>query len=163
MGSLALLWVGGDASMDDDPLPIARIASLAIALMLLWPALVVADDGITLYWYGDESDGHLGRETAFASWYCPPTNVPLTVRADWLGIALNDFRPGAEMIITVVGMPAWARTWPELEEVIGNTVVAYVADRPGGEYGDAWRATFSALTNGRLWIGKLYVEIEEVK
>jgi len=143
-------------------LAVLCLAILVLALALIWPAPVMADDGIvSLYWYGADSDCHLGRETAFASWWEPPS-IPLLVRDDWHGVALNGLAPGAWVRITVVGVPEWGRGWLD-EKLIGNFTLAVVADRPGGEYGDAWPATFSALTNGRLWIGKLQVKIEIVE
>ena len=137
--------------------------ALTFAVFIILPCQVSADmEYAVLFWYGCEADGHLGRPTAFASWYEPPS-IPLVVRADWPGIALHGYAPGTRVRITVVGLPEWTTSWPELSGIVGNSVTAYVADRPGGEYGDAWPATFLALTNGRLWIGKLYVEIEVIE
>jgi len=148
--------------MNDELIPIMRVMILALVLVLLWPAPVVADDGVVpLFWYGSTNDNHLGRETAFASWWEPP-DIPLVVRDDWPGVALNGWAPGTWVWITVVGVPEWGRGWLD-EQLVGNSILAVVADRPGGEYGDAWPETFSALTNGRLWIGKLYVEIEVIE
>lgn len=60
----------------------------------------------------------------------------------------------------MVGLPAWAESWPELDRLIGRSTVAVVADRPGGQYADAWWITFWKLAPP--WVGVLYVEIEEV-
>lgn len=145
--------------MTDPPLSPIVATLLSLALVVV-PVAAHADPGptpIPLYYYGTEGDGHLGRETAFATWWSPP-QVPLTVCPWWPGIALNGWPPGARVRITVVGLPRWAVSWPELASVIGNSTIAYVADRPGGEYGDAWLATFQQLAP--LWVGKLYVMVE---
>lgn len=135
------------------------VAALIITLAsCLSPMDVAARGGIPCYYYGTEDDGHLGRPTAFASWWAPPV-IPLEVRGDWLGVALAGYRPGTRVRITVMALPSWA--WDELEDVVvGRSVLAVVADRPGGDYCDTWPATFRVLTGGRMWIGKVYVEIE---
>jgi len=150
--------------MDDPPLPTRRFAlALALALALTLGPVYAGPPPtpIPLFNYGVGSDGNLHRPTAFATWWEPPANVPLTVRPDWPGVALSGWRPGAEVIITVVGVPEWGKGWLD-KLLIGNSTIAVVADRPGEDwYGDAWRLTFSRLAP--LWVGRLWVKIEAVK
>lgn len=140
---------------------IAGVLSLALVVV---PVSVYANPGpipIPLYWYGTDDDGDLYRSTAFASWHEPPPNVPLTVRPDWRGVALNGWVPGARVRITVVNQPTWTATWHELDDVVGRSTIAYVADRPGGDFGDAWPATFQELAP--LWVGRLEVVVESAE
>ncbi len=110
-------------------------------------ALAVA---LVCTWYGL---GHLGRETAFASWWDKPA-IPLTVRDS----SLKGLAPGTWVRLTVMDLPSWA--WPGLrEEMIGKSVLAVVADRPGGCDCDMWPETFRRLSGGRLWVGRLEVEV----
>jgi len=114
------------------------------------------------YYYGTEQDGHLGKPTAFADWRdgSVPGWLPLEVRDDWPGVAVRGLRPGAVVRLTVVDLPGWAGD--ELRaELVGRSILAVVADRPGGDYVDCWPLTFSRLTGGRTWVGKVYVEITE--
>lgn len=140
--------------------------SLAIGLVLTFSMIVSvasADNpGIPCYHYGTETDGYLWKETAFATWWFPPP-IPLTVRPDFMGIALAGYLPGTLVEIGIVDLPFWA--WEELrEDLIGRTVIAVVADRPGlPTYADAWSMTFWALSGGRMWVGLLYVEITELQ
>ena len=131
---------------------------LAFAAFIALACRVSADTEHTvLFWYGSSDDGHLGRPTAFASWWVIPEDIPLVVRDDWPGVALRGYAPGTKVRITVVGVPEWGRGWLD-EQLIGNSTLAVVADRPGGPYGDAWQWTFQQLAP--LWVGKLYVKIE---
>ena len=134
------------------------VGLLPLGCFILTSPIIYADNPIPLYHYGTVSDGNLHRPTAFATWWEPPANVPLTVRHDFAGVALSGWKPGAEVIITVVALEEWTETWPELDSVIGNSAIAVVADRPGEDwYGDAWRLTFSRLAP--LWVGKLWVVV----
>ena len=138
------------------------LTRLAIVLVFLITANVVSADNprIPCYFYGNETDGHLWKETAFATWWWPPP-IPLIVRPDFMGIALAGYLPGTLVKIEIVGLPSWA--WEALrEELIGRAVVAVVADRPGGCACDMWPLTFSRLTGGRMWVGLLYVKITEL-
>ena len=134
---------------------------LVIAFSIV-PSVVSANNPIPCYFYGTETDGYLGKATAFATWWFPP-NIPLAVRDDYLGIALAGYEPGARVELTVVDLPDWA--WEGLrEELIGRKVIAVVTDRPGSsEYVDAWPATFWALSGGRMWIGQLFVQIQVLR
>lgn len=144
--------------MDEPPL-IRRCAALAVVLALLWSATAAADPGpIPLFHYG-VGDGNGYQPTAFAESWMRPGWVPDRVLRNWPGVALSGLPPGTRVKLTVVGLPKWAATWPELGSVIGNSTIAYVADRPGEKwYGDAWRLTFSRLAP--LWVGRLEVEYE---
>ena len=144
------------------PLHWLLIALMVLTLLLLWCGKAEADPGtVPLFWYGGESDGKLGAPTAFADSWTRPWWLWPTVRDDRLGIALVGYEPGTWVRVTVVGLPGWASSWPELWEVIGNSTIAVVADRPGAEwYADGWKFTFSRLAP--LWVGVLDVEIEEV-
>lgn len=87
--------------------------------------------------------------------------MPSVVCKYWPGIALSSLPPGTAVRITVIGLPTWADTWPELDDIVGNTAVAFVADRPGEDwYADAWPVVFKALSGDRLWVGRLYVSIQ---
>ncbi len=147
--------------MDEPPLLIRCVMLAVVVLMLLGPGIAVADPGPTPLFHYGIGDGHLYRPTAFAESWTRPDWVPDRVLRDWPGIALAGLAPGTRVRITVVGLPGWAASWPELDDVIGRSTIAYVSDRPGENwYGDAWPVTFLALTNGRLWVGKLYVKYE---
>lgn len=136
-----------------------RCIMLAVVLLLLCPGWAGADPGpISLFFYG-VGDGHLYQPTAFAESWMRPDWVPDRVLPDWPGIALAGLPPGTRVRVTVVGLPEWAESWPELDSVVGRSTIAYVADRPGEDwYGDAWWATFGQLAPH--WVGKLYVEYE---
>jgi len=130
---------------------------LALALALLMAGQASADGPLPLYHYG-VNDGHLGRPTAFADSWQRPVWVPDRVRDDWPGIALQDYPPGTRVRITVVAVPRWGRGW--LDHLVGRSTVAVVADRPGGDYADAWWLTFGRLAP--QWVGKLYVRVERL-
>lgn len=134
----------------------------AIITLLLLPASASADPGtIPLYHYGTD-DGNLGKPTAFAGSWQGSNWLWRTVRDDKPGVALPYLAPGTWVRLTVVDIPAWAYTWPELVELIGNSTLAVVAGRPGKRwYGDAWKLTFERLAP--LWVGKLYVEVQVVE
>jgi len=136
--------------------------ALAFVLMFLLAQSAAADtEFTTLFWYGAETDGHLGAPTAFADRWDRPTWLWRTVRDDRPGIALCGYEPGAAVRITVVGTPGWTKSWPELDGLAGRSTVAYVADRPGEcWYADAWSWTFGRLAP--LWIGRLFVKIEKL-
>jgi len=133
---------------------------LAVVLAALLARRVeAASEHMPLFWYGSEGDGKLGAPTAFADRWDRPTWLWDTVRDDRPGVALAGYAPGTWVRITVISMPSWASSWPELEGVVGRSVVAVVADRPGASwYADAWPLTFRRLAP--LWVGKLYVRIE---
>jgi len=135
------------------------ILVLALVLALLWQHGAGADPGpIPLFHYG-VGDGQLYQPTAFAESWTRPDWLPDRVLRNWPGIALAGLPPGTQVRITVVALPGWAESWPELDSVVGRSAVAYVADRPGDDwYGDAWWATFNQLAPG--WVGKLWVEYE---
>ena len=122
------------------------------------PTVAYADPGtIPLFHYGT-GDGNLHQPTAFAKSWMRPDWVPDRVLKDWPGIALAEYPPGTKVQITVVGLPKWAASWPELDNVIGRSTIAYIADRPGASwYGDAWGWTFNQLAPH--WVGKLWVEV----
>jgi len=132
---------------------------LAVIMLLIWPPTVAADPGPTpLFHYGTKDRHHL-RLTAFAESWTRPSWVPDRVLRNWPGVALSGLPPGTCVVITVVGLPEWAASWPELDSVIGNSTIAYVVDRPGEKwYGDAWELTFRRLAP--LWVGKLYIKYE---
>lgn len=137
------------------------IALVLCLLLILATARVRADPGeVPLYHYGI-GDGKLGKPTAFAESWTRPLWVPSTVQRNWPGIALADLPPGTLVKITVVGLPNWADTWPELDALLGRMAFAYVADRPGGAYADAWWEVFGCLAPH--WVGVLYVEIMVVR
>ena len=137
------------------------ICLAVVILTLLLVQSASADECTTLFWYGGGSDGHLGSATAFADRWDRPTWLWRKVRDDRLGIALCGYEPGAVVRITVITVPGWASTWPELDAVIGRSTIAYVADRPGEcWYADAWLLTFGRLAP--LFVGKLHVKIERL-
>ena len=141
------------------PLHWLLVVGLALLALFLLVARADADPGaMPLYHYGI-GDGHLGQQTAFAESWMRPAWVPDRVRRDWPGVALRGYPPGTAVRLTVVGLPEWADTWPGLSDaVVGCSTVAFVADRPGGPYGDAWWGVFGELAPH--WVGKVYVEIE---
>ena len=135
---------------------------LAFATLLLLVFLTGhagADPGVMpLYFYG-VGDGKLGEPTAFAESWMRPSWVPAVVCKHWPGVAISGLPPGTKVRMTVVGLPAWTGSWPELSELVGNTTVAYVADRPGRAwFADAWWRTFGELAPH--WVGVVYVRIE---
>jgi len=132
-----------------------------VATLLFLVTNAVADPGsIPCYYYGFEEEG---KPTAFAESWQRPEWVSPFVRTDRMGIAVKDLRPGTIVRLRIVRLPSWADTWPELADLVGNTVLAVVSDRPGGDFVDCWPATWAALTGGRYWLGKVYVEVEVVR
>lgn len=144
---------------------VASLLCLIVTILFLLLSTLLtrvgADPGIMpLFFYG-VGDGKLGNPTAFAESWMRPSWVPPVVRKHWPGIAIADLPPGTKVKITVAGLPSWAKSWPELDEVIGNSTVAYVADRPGaGWYCDAWWGTFGRLAPH--WVGRIEVRIEVI-
>ena len=139
---------------------LAIVLVIALSIIPIMPSMVSADSPVLpCYFYGTETDGYLGKATAFATWWFPP-NIPLVVRDDYLGIALAGYEPGTRVELTIVDLPDWA--WEELrEELIGRKVIAVVTDRPGSPaYADTWPATFWALSGGRMWVGKLLIQVQ---
>ena len=133
---------------------------IVVLVLCLFTITVNADTAIPCYFYGTLGDGHLYRPTAFASWYFPP-DIPLTVQPDFPGIALAGYAPGTLVKLTIVDLPDWA--WEELRnELIGRSVIAAVADRPGGCVCDMWPQTFRLLSGNRLWIGLMYVTMQVI-
>ena len=135
---------------------------LLMLLMLPTPLVVRADADteIPLFHYG-VGDGKLGAPTAFAESWKRPTWVPDKVKRDWPGVAIADLPPGTLVRITVVRLPSWADSWPELDGVIGRSTTAFVADRPGeSRYADAWWGVFGRLAPH--WVGVVYVRIEVI-
>jgi len=140
----------------DEP-PILRCMALAVALLLLCPWMLEGSPGPTPLFHYGVGDGNEGRPTAFAESWARPGWVPDRVLRGWPGVALAGLPPGTCVVITVVGLPGWASSWPELDSVIGRSAIAYVVDRPGESwYADAWELTFARLAP--LWVGRLEVE-----
>jgi len=150
--------------MDEPPLLICCMM-LAVVLLLIWPGIAVADPGPSPAWYyGDGTDGYLGRRHA-ASWHGKtPVGMPETVEWGYLGVATGDWSIsfGTRLCITVVGFPAWSEG--EYDHLVGNTSWGIVVDRmpPGYEAAlDCWPALFKQLA-GEDWrrIGKVNVVYE---
>jgi len=143
---------------------LTRTLVILVLFCLLPPFLsktAIAEGVWPCYYYGTFEDGHEGKPTAFASWHSVPRWLPLEVRPDWPGVAVQGYPPGTFVRLTIEGLPGWASE--ELREaLIGRSVVAVVADRPGGDYVDCWPTTFARLTGGRMWVGLVYVAVEEV-
>lgn len=139
-----------------------RLLTLTLIVLLTMAAKETgADPGIMPLFHYGIGDGKLGAPTAFAESWMRPSWVPDVVRRDWPGVAISDLPPGTAVRMTVVGLPSWADTWPELNDVIGNTVVAFVADRPGEDwYCDAWWEVFGKLAPH--WVGRVDVRIEVI-
>jgi len=150
--------------MDEEPPLMKRAALVLIALCLLSPFLtktVSADSMWPCYYYGTAEDGHEGSPTAFASWHSVPWWLPLEVKPNWFGVAAQGYAPGTIVRLTIVDLPEWASEKLR-KALIGRSILAIVADRPGGDYVDCWPRTFSRLTDGRMWVGLVYVAVREI-
>ena len=72
------------------PLHWLLIALMVLTLLLLWCGKAEADPGPAWY-YGDGTDGYLGRRHA-ASWHGKtPQGMPETVRLGYMGVATGDW------------------------------------------------------------------------
>lgn len=151
--------------MDEEPPLAKRVSLVLIALCLLslfLTKMASADRVWPCYYYGTPEDGHEGSQTAFATWHSAPRWLPLEVKSDWQGVAVQGYAPGAIIRLTIVDLPGWASD--ELrDELIGRSVLAVVADRPGGDYVDCWVSVFGRLTGGRMWVGKVYVTVRKMQ
>jgi len=90
------------------------LATLTVSVWLM-PLPASADPGVTpLFHYGVD-DGKLGEPTAFAESWMRPLWVPAVVCKHWPGVAIAGLPPGTLVRMTVVGLPSWADSWPELK------------------------------------------------
>jgi len=111
-------------------------------------------------WYGPMQNN--GDPFTAAYWHSKDCG-PSIVDDSFLGMAVasRDIPFCTKIRLTVVNVPVWAR--PELNYLIGRSVVATVVDRladPGGPVDfDLWPAAFRELA-GDLDIGVLYVKAE---
>jgi len=148
-----------------DELPIRQVGLLLLLcfLALLVPAGVEASGPVPAWYYGDGTDGYLGRHPA-AWWHGyrdPQWNV---VNNTFKGVATGDWSIpfGTRLCIEVVGVPRWAQGEKEIEALVGQKAVGIVVGRMAKGYEDAidcWTALFAELA-GPQWqrIGRLTVE-----
>jgi len=152
--------------MMDEPPPLLRCAVLTVILLLLLPATVGADPGVPAFYYGDGSDGYLGRY--HAAWWHGYRGFSPRVNLTSLGIATANWSIpfNTRLCIEIVAVPEWAEE--EFSHLIGRRATGVVVDRMAAwvidEIGpalDLWPALFRRLA-GPEWrrIGRLGVEYE---